>query len=190
MTDIQPIIKRKQLVGWSVQVDGQSVAVDLAELTAPAYPTEHQVRHTARCKLKGEPSDRVAFAASIDQAHQMALADHELALAEWERSETIRRHCCRLAAVDWKVCEKLINAYQDRTNIKGFDDAAMSAAYEIPDLNWDPGADNGEALWAIVSAPPLPRPKLKDKPRRTDAAVRNIAIGLYCFAPSAEAVPF
>ena len=177
-SNVQPIIRRKAVIGWLVDVDGESIRVELAELPAPGFPTIHQILHTARAKAAGLPADKVAFAMAIDAAL-------EVALAHWEQSEAVRRHCVHLTNVDWRRAGKIENSYKDRDSVIGFDTAGQSAAYEIPDLGWNPSDDNGDALWEIVSRRPMPRPK------RSDPAIRESAIAaLSVRTTAAEVVPF
>lgn len=177
MCTISPIVKRNQLLGWTVIVDDQSIDVMVSELPAPGYPTEHQIRHTAVCKLQGLPADRVALALAID-------ACFELALVEWDRSESIRRHCVRITGIDHKKASKIEDSYLDYSTVTNFDDAAKTLAYELPELGWNPDDDNGSALWEIVSQKPQPKPK------RTDDAIRQDAIASLTMRTTGEAVPF
>lgn len=165
MPEITPILSRRKHIGWTVDVDGESVRVLVSDLPAPDYPTIHQIRHTARAKLLGEPADKVALALAIDECHA-------LALAEWDRIEATRRECCRLANMDWRKCAKVENEYRDHSTLIGFDTATKSAAYECPELGWNPDDDNGAEMWAIISAKPAPKPKLCDQ------AIRQMAIAM------------
>ncbi len=158
--DIQPIVKRKAIVGWLVRLEsGETVQVDLAELPAAGFPTIHQIRHVAACKVAGLPGDKVAFAMAMDAAF-------ELALRAWDESEEIRRHCVRRARLDWKACRR----FQVEDWFCDADLVAQVCAYELPQLNWNPSECNTEALIAIISAKPLPKPK------RSDPAIRQAAI--------------
>lgn len=172
---------RQAVIGWTVTIGRESVDVDVDDLPAPGFPTIHQILHTARAKAQGMPADRVALALATDAAH-------ELALANWEQSESIRRDCVRLSGIDWRKVSRIENAYLDHSTVIGFDSAAKSAASEIPELGWDPEADNGAALWEIVSRRPMARPK------RTDDAIVNDAIAavtqVAASSASAEVVPF
>lgn len=176
--DITPIVQRGSLIGWTVIVDDDAVRVDLAEIPAAGFPTEHTIRHTAKSKLAGMPADRIALAVAIDNALQIALAD-------WEQSEAIRRECVRLAGVDWRKASKIENSYLDHSRVLGFDEAARSAAYELPELGWNTDDDNGAALWDIVSLKPIARPKRTDK-----AIIDSACAALAARQPMAELVPF
>lgn len=175
---ISPIFKRKQLIGWTVDVDGQAITVNITDLPAPGFPTIHQVMHTAKRKLEGLPADNVALAMAMDAAF-------EVALVEWERSESIRRHCVRITGIDHKKASKIEDSYLDYSTVTNFDDAAKTIAYELPELGWNPDDDNGAALWEIVSRKPQPKPK------RTDNAIRQDAIASLTMRTTAdETVPF
>jgi hypothetical protein len=175
---ITPIIVRRQIVGWNVQVDSESVRVDLADLPAPDWPTVHQINHTARAKLAGLPADKVAYALAID-------AEYALALDEWRRAETIRRECVKRTGITATKASRIEDKYQDHSTVFGFDTAAQAIAYELPELGWNPSEDNGAALWEIVSRRPAPRP------RRDDPAIlSSAAAAVTGRAPIADVVPF
>ncbi len=175
---ISPLVKRNQLIGWTVSINDQSIDVLVSDLPAPGYPTEHQIRHTAACKLQGLPADKVAFAMAIDAAF-------EVALVEWERSESIRRECVRITGIDHKKAARIEDSYLDYSTVTNFDDAAKTIAYELPELGWNADGDNGSELWAIVSQKPTPKPK------RTDEHIRQDAIAaLTMTATKTETVPF
>lgn len=177
MNDIQPITTRGKVFAWSVSISSQTVRVELAELPAPSFPTEHQIRHTAKSKLAGIPADHVALVDAIESIHAMELAN-------WEQSETIRKHCVKLSNVDYRRVSKVENQYLDYSTVIGFDDACKSAAYEIPELGWDPDQDNGREMWEIVSRKPAP------KPRKTDKSIVDSAIAALQSRSAAESVPF
>lgn len=177
--ELKPIAKRGQIVAWQVTIGAESIRVELAELPAPNYPTIHQIIHTAESKLQGIPADKVALAMAIDQAY-------EIALAEWDRSERLRKACCRLANLDWRKTPKIENELgRDHSRVIGFDIACQSAAYALPELGWDPSEDNGAAMWEIVSQRPAVKPK------RTDSTIRQSAIDSLCQREApAEVIPF
>lgn len=182
--DIQPIVKRQAIRGWLVRLDdGESVQVDLAELPAAGFPTVHQIRYVAKQKAAGLPGDKVAFAMAIEAAFELAIAD-------WEQSEAVRRHCVHLTGIDYRKAAKIEDSYRDFDNVVGFDEAAKSAAYEIPQLGWNPSESNCDALWAIVREKPAPCPK------KSDPAIRQAAIDALASrqrvgrTQPAEVVPF
>lgn len=177
MTDIQPITTRGKIIAWNVSIDGQNVRVELADLPAPSFPTAHQITHTAKSKLAGIPADHVALVDAIESIHQLELAN-------WEQSETIRKHCVKLTNIDHKKAAKIENDYLDHSTVIGFDDACKSAAYEIPELGWNPDDDNGAAMWEIVSRRPAARPK------KTDKSIVDSAIEALRSRSAAETVPF
>ncbi len=170
--EFTPIVSRRQLIGWNVDVNGELVKVLISDLPIPDYPSVHQIRHAARAKLIGEPADKIALALAIDEAWEMAVC-------EWNRSETIRRACVRLAGCDYKKACQLINRGECWDSLLRFDLAAVSAAYEIPDLGWNPEESNCDALWEIVST------KAARKPQRADHAIRMSA----CAALTLRRVP-
>jgi hypothetical protein len=177
MTDIQPITTRGKIIAWNVSIGGQNVRVELADLPAPSFPTAHQITHTAKSKIAGIPADRVALADAIESIHAMELAN-------WEQSETIRKQCVKLANVDYRRVSKIENQYLDHSTVIGFDDACKSAAYEIPELGWNPDDDNGAAMWEIVSRRPAKRPRITDK------SIVDSAIAAIQSRSTAETVPF
>jgi len=178
MPEITPILARRKHIGWTVDVNGESVRVLVSDLPAPEYPTIHQIRHTARAKLAGEPADKIALAMAIEECFA-------LSLMEWERVELTRRECCRLANMDWRTCAKIENEYRDHSTVIGFDTATKSAAYECPELGWNPDDDNGAEMWAIVSAKPI------RKPKQSDQAVRDMAVSMLILRREpVEVVPF
>lgn len=162
--DIVPRSDRRVLIGWTVNVGGRLVDVDLAELPAPGYPTVHQVRHVARAKLSGLPGDKVAFAQAMDSAYG-------LAIEEWEHTEEIRKHCVKLTGITWRKASAIDNS-SEYDSIRGIDSAARSAAYELPQLGWNPEECNSSKLWEILKQRPAPRPK------RTDPTIRDTAIDM------------
>jgi hypothetical protein len=169
MTEFTDIYARRgKLIGWTVMVDAESVKVLLTDLPVPEFPTIHQIRHTARAKLSGIPADKVAFAMAKDECHAMALH-------EWERVESIRKACCKLANMDWRKCGKVEDSYRDHSTVIGFDTAAKSAAYELPELGWNPDDDNGDALWSIISTRPAARPRISDH-STTQMAIASLTI--------------
>lgn len=172
---ITPLTTRGKLIGWNVDIDGTIVRVELADLPIPSFPTDHQIIHTAKSKLAGIPADHVALVDAIESIHSMELAN-------WEQSESIRRRCVKLANVDWRKVSKIENGYRDHSTVIGFDQACRSAAYEIPELGWNPDDENGAAMWEIVSRRPAP------KPRKTDKSIRDSAIA--ALSTSTESVPF
>jgi len=177
MADIQPITTRGKIIAWNVSIGGHNVRVDLADLPAPSFPTAHQITHTAKSKIAGIPADRVALADAIESIHAMELAN-------WEQSESIRKRCVELSHIDYRKAEKVENTYFDYSTVIGFDQACRSAAYEIPELGWDPYQDNGAAMWEIVSRRPAKRPRITDK------SIVDSAITALQSRSTAETVPF